>query len=221
MTKAFVLLSGGIDSAVCLQKAIREHRDVEAIHYDYGQQTETIERKNSEEQAESEGIPLHVINYRQVFKDFSEGTIEDQQYDKEYTENDGHSVGYVPQRNLHLLVTAAAVAEHNTKNGREIILYHGAQQNDEEDYPDCRPAFMKSAAQAVNRSTDQHEVRIETPIIDLSKEEVLRMGESLGVNWALTFSCYNDQDGEPCGECPACIERKQAFDKVEITDPIM
>jgi len=80
---------------------------------------------------------------------------------------------------------------------------------------------MQAAEKAVNRSTDQHEIGIETPIIDLSKEDVLRLGDKLGVNWELTFSCYNDKEGKPCGECPACVERKEAFDKVEISDPVM
>jgi 7-cyano-7-deazaguanine synthase len=220
-TKAFVLLSGGIDSAVCLQKALNQHDEVEAIHFNYGQQTEEIERGNAQKQAEQAGIPLHVCDYRTVFKEFAEGTIEDKEYDRENTAEEGHSVGYVPQRNLHLLVTAAATAEHHTETGQKIVLYHGAQQGDEEDYPDCRPVFMQAAEKAVNRSTDQHEIGIETPIIDLSKEDVLRLGDKLGVNWELTFSCYNDKEGKPCGECPACVERKEAFDKVEISDPVM
>lgn len=220
-TKAFVLLSGGIDSAVCLQQALKEYREVEAIHFGYGQQTESIERKNAENQAEAAGIPLQVTDYRRVFKDFAVGTIEDKEYDRYQTTEEGHSVGYVPQRNLHFLVSAAAVAEHNSRTGKEIVLYHGAQNNDEADYPDCRPEFMEAAEDAVNLSTDQHRIRIETPIIDLSKKQVLELGEELGVDWSLTFSCYNDQDGEPCGECPACIERREAFNNVEIEDPVM
>jgi 7-cyano-7-deazaguanine synthase len=121
-SKAFVLLSGGIDSAVCLQKALKNHEDVEAIHFNYGQQTEEIERSNAQEQAKRADIPLHISDYRTVFKEFAEGTIEDKEYDSGKTEEEGHSVGYVPQRNLHLLVTAAATAEHNTETGQEIAL---------------------------------------------------------------------------------------------------
>lgn len=218
--KAFVLLSGGIDSAVCLQKALNTHDDVEALHVNYGQQTEDIERSNAKEQADHAGIPLHVSDYRTVFKNFAEGLIEDKEYDSEHTTEEGHSVGYVPQRNLHLLTTAAATAEYNTETGREIVLYHGAQRGDAEDYPDCRPVFIEAAQNAINRSTDQHDVRVETPIIDLPKEEVLRLGEELGVNWELTFSCYNDRDGTPCGECPACLERQEAFSEAGLADPV-
>ncbi|WP_135822370.1 7-cyano-7-deazaguanine synthase [Halostella litorea] len=219
--KAFVLLSGGIDSAVCLQTALDRHDDVEAIHFDYGQQTEAIERSNAEEQASRAGIPVHISDYRTVFGDFAEGTIEDKSYDSDTTEREGHSVGYVPQRNLHLLTTAAATAEHNTETGREIVLYHGAQQGDGEEYPDCRPEFVQAATEAINRSTDQHEIDIETPIIDHTKADVLRLGEELGVNWELTFSCYNDEDGTPCGDCPACLERKEAFAEVDVADPVL
>lgn len=218
--RAFVLLSGGIDSAVCLRKALEEHDVVEAIHIDYGQQTESIERENAEKQAERLDVPLHTCDYRTVFKKFAEGTIEDKEYDREHTTEEGHSVGYVPQRNLHFLTTAAAVAEHNSEAGERIVLYQGAQQNDEADYPDCRPVFIESAENAINRSTNQHEIRIKTPIIDFSKEEVLHLGERLGVDWMLTFSCYNDKEGKPCGECPACIERREAFAEAGISDPI-
>lgn len=220
MTKAFVLLSGGIDSAVCLKKAINIYGDVDAIHFDYGQQTGNIEQRNAEKQTVAEGVPLHVTNYRQVFKQFAEGTIKDKEYESSHTTEEGHSVGYVPQRNLHLLVSAAAIAEHNSETGQEIVLYHGAQNNDEANYPDCRPEFIDAAQKAVNRSTDQHRIRIKTPLIDLSNAEVIEMGEELGVDWSLTFSCYNDTEGEPCGECPACLEREEAFDSVNVNDPL-
>lgn len=219
-TKAFVLLSGGIDSAVCLKKASEEHDSVAAIHIDYGQQTEDIERANAEKQANGLGISLYTSNYRAVFSEFAEGTIEDKEYDREHTTDDDHSVGYVPQRNLHFLTTAAAVAEHNSVTGEDIVLYHGAQQNDGEDYPDCRPSFLEAAENAINRSTYQHTIRINTPIINHSKSEVLQLGERLGVDWELTFSCYNDKEGDPCGECPACIEREEAFEEAGVPDPL-
>ena len=219
-TRAFVLLSGGIDSAVCLQQALDAHDDVAAVHFDYGQQTEAIERSNAERQTERAGIPLHVCDYRSVFSGFAAGTIEDKSYDSDRTADAGHSVGYVPQRNLHFLVTAAATAEHHTDTGRPIALYHGAQAGDEAEYPDCRPAFVEAATAAVDRSTDQHDIDVETPILDLSKAEVLRLGEDLGVDWELTFSCYNDRDGRPCGECPACLERAAAFAEAGIDDPV-
>ena len=219
-SKAFVLLSGGIDSAVCLKQAFEDHNGVEAIHIDYGQQTEEIERTNAEKQAERHDIPLHTCNYRTVFAEFAEGTIEDKEYDRDHTTEESHSVGYVPQRNLHFLTTAAAVAEHNSESGDALTLYHGAQQNDAEDYPDCRPVFIEAAENAINQSTYQHTIEITTPIIDHSKPEILRLGDRLGVDWELTFSCYNDVNGEPCGECPACIEREEAFAEAGISDPV-
>jgi 7-cyano-7-deazaguanine synthase len=220
-TKAFVLLSGGIDSAVCLQLALSEHDDVEAIHYNYGQQTVQREQENARHQAQNSDIPFHVVDYRDVFRNFAEGTIQDQSYDSNTVSQQGHSVGYVPQRNLHLLVSGAAVAEHHTSVGRDIVLYIGAQQNDAADYPDCRPEFIDAAEQAINRSTEQHQVTVKAPIINVSKTDVIDLGEELGVDWSLTFSCYNDTDGLPCGECPACIEREEAFNEAGIEDPTL
>lgn len=219
MSKAFVLLSGGIDSAVCLEQALKNFSDVEAVHFDYGQQTENIERRNAEAQCREDDIPLHVVDYRDVFRNFAEGTIRDKEYDSENLSREGHSVGYVPQRNLHLLTSAGALAEYHTDE-EEIILYIGAQANDSEDYPDCRPKFLSSAEKALNKGTDQHNFEIRAPLIELSKPEVLRKGEEMGVDWEKTFSCYNDDNGKPCGECPACIERKEAFDQVDFEDHV-
>lgn len=218
--KAFVLLSGGIDSAVCLHHAVQHYDDVAAIHYDYGQQTEPIEGRNAQHQAADTDVPLYTLDYRGVFANFAEGTIEDKTYDRARTVDDGHSVGYVPQRNLHLLVTAAAVAEHHTTAGRSIVLYHGAQAGDAADYPDCRPAFIDAAERAIAASTDQHEITVKTPLLDRSKAGVIALGQELGVNWERTFSCYNDWNGQPCGQCPACLERREAFEQAGIDDPI-
>lgn len=220
MTRAFVLLSGGIDSAVCLQEALSRHERVAAVHFEYGQQTGAIERRNAEQQASRVGIDLHVCDYRAVFERFAEGTVEDKGYDRDHVEEDGHSVGYIPQRNLHFLTTAAAIAEHHTSTGEDIVLYYGAQSNDEDSYPDCRPEFISAAQLAVNRSTDQHQFSVEAPLLDFSKVEIVHRGEELGVDWALTFSCYNDDEGSPCGECPACLERSEAFEAAGIIDPV-
>jgi 7-cyano-7-deazaguanine synthase len=219
VTKAVVLLSGGIDSAVCLQKALQQHSDVEAIHFDYGQQTEHIERRNAQKQSSENDIELHIIDYRDVFSNFAEGTIRDKEYDSNKTVEDEHSVGYVPQRNLHLLTSAAATAEHHTETGEDIVLYIGVQGGDAEDYPDCRPEFIELAEETINQATEQHEFVIESPLIPKSKKEVLELGEEIGTDWELTFSCYNDDDGKPCGECPACLERGKAFEKVNFADP--
>lgn len=220
MTKALVLLSGGIDSAVCLQEALQKYSDVDAIHFDYGQQTERIERRNAEKQCSENNVDLHIVDYRDMFSNFAEGTIRDKEYDTDNTVEDEHSVGYVPQRNLHLLTSSAATAEHHAKTGEDIVLYIGVQGGDTEDYPDCRPEFIELAEETINRATDQHEIEIKAPIIDQNKLGVLELGKKLGVDWSLTFSCYNDKNGNPCEECPACLERKEAFSKVNFNDPL-
>ncbi|MFB6158673.1 MAG: 7-cyano-7-deazaguanine synthase [Candidatus Nanohalobium sp.] len=220
MTKALVLLSGGIDSAVCLRKALQQHSEVEAIHFDYGQQTEHIERRNAQKQCREKDVELEIVDYRDVFSNFAEGTVRDKEYNSSNTVEDEHSVGYVPQRNLHLLTSAAAKAEHHSETGEEIFLYIGVQSGDAGDYPDCRPEFMELAEKTINQATEQHEFNIETPLISRSKEEVLELGQELGVTWELTFSCYNDENENPCGECPACIEREEAFQKIDFDDPI-
>lgn len=144
------------------------------------------------EQTEQVDIPLHTLDYSGVFTHFAEGTIDDKTYDRDQTVDDGHSVGYVSQRNLYFLVTATAVAEHNMTSGRPIVLYYGVQASDATDYPDCHPAFIKVAEQAIAQSTNQYEISVEAPLLIRLKEEVLALGQELGVNCEQTFSCHND-----------------------------
>lgn len=114
--KVFVLLSGGIDSSVCLQIALDKYSDVSGVHFDYGQQTNSIERDNVEKQAEKNNIELYIIDYRDVFRNFAEGTIKNKEYSRDKVVEEDHSVGYVPQRNLHFLTSAAAIAEKKHTN---------------------------------------------------------------------------------------------------------
>lgn len=223
---AVVLMSGGIDSAVCMGIACQSHDWVIPVHFNYGQQTFDLEKRMAARQAhnfhklyDSKVYTLQVIDYRQVFSHFAQGVANPDKDFDHLNEEDGRSSGYVPVRNLHLIATGAAIAD---VEGATHV-YHGAQGGDAADYPDCRPEFMHKAAGAIGKSVpDSQELNLRTPLIHQSKVEVLEMGDEVGVEWQATYSCYREtewRDPEPCGECPACLERTEAFEEAGLEDP--
>lgn len=227
--KAVVLLSGGIDSATCMAKACQEFGSVLPVHVQYGQQTADMEYEMAEAQRDhlNRAYPavhvesMEVVDYSNVFGHFAEGVADEGKDFSHMTESDGRSSGYVPMRNLHLIATAAAFAD---VEGADSV-FHGAQGGDQADYPDCRQGFMDSAAGAISKSLPSNQsLDLRIPLIHLTKPEVIRMGQSLGVDFELTYSCYTEVRSittpEPCGECPACEERREAFREAGIVDPV-
>lgn len=229
---AIVLLSGGIDSATCLAIAAYEFDRVVPVHYNYGQQTASLEHNMAANQRahiasvyeDTEIEDVRVVDYSNVFRHFAQGVAGDRDSfvteSGELEEDDGRSTGYVPMRNLHLIGTGAAIADVESADA----VFHGAQGGDEESYPDCRPEFMDAIAGAVNKSlADDDYVDVRVPLLHFSKEEVIQAGTAHGVEWRFTYSCYEEVDNirspEPCGECPACVEREEAFEAAGLTDP--
>lgn len=227
MSSAVVLLSGGIDSSVCLALAAEAHDIVQPVHIHYGQQTQDVEAFRASCQRDhmvtvyeyTDILSLEVIDCQGVFSHFSGGVAEDGKDFSHLTEDDGRSSGYVPMRNLLFISMAAARADFKDHD----YVYHGAQGGDEADYPDCRPKFLKAAQKAVHHSLPEGEsVILKTPLIDKTKTEVVELADEKNVDFKFTYSCYSDtsvMDPDPCGECPACLERTEAFEKAGIEDP--
>ena len=228
---AVVLVSGGIDSAACLGIACQEYETVVPIHLYYGQQTGPMEREMASRQVthfsqmyegETEVRGLNILDYTGIFSHFPDGVADP---DKEFghlVEDDGRSSGYVPMRNLHLIATGAGVADYT---GAQAV-YIGVQAGDEPDYPDCRWQFIAAAQNAVNNSIpDGQEILVASPLQNMSKVEVIRYADELGVDFRWTYSCYAGADERgfagPCGDCPACHERIEAFNEADIEDPHM
>lgn len=225
---AVVLLSGGIDSATCLGLAIDEYDEIQPVFYDYGQQTLEVERRNAhrltawaEEETEVEVHGLKEIDYQGVFGHFAEGVADPDQEFSHMVEEDGRSSGYVPMRNLHLIASGAGVADHEDHDA----VFHGAQMGDSADYPDCRPQFARAVQQAVAESLpDEQVIEVRTPLIHMGKTEVIETATQLGVPLEYTYSCYDEsgvEDLDPCGKCPACEERVEAFAEAGLEDPIL
>ena len=219
-TNAVVLLSGGLDSATVLAMALAKGHRVFALSFDYGQrsQAETIAAKRLTE-------VLPVTEHRIMKIDLSQfggSALTDTDIavpNAEDTIAGDIPVTYVPARNTVFLSMALAWAE--VVEARDI--YIGVNAVDYSGYPDCRPeyvaAFESMANLATKAGVEGHPLRIHTPLIDLSKSEIITAGTKLNVPYAITVSCYQANDeGEACGRCDSCEIRRAGFEAAGTPD---
>jgi 7-cyano-7-deazaguanine synthase len=211
--KAYVLLSGGLDSTVCLYLANRQAQQVVACSVDYEQRhkTEIMFAKASCAQL---GIPhkiLPVPNLPTSMLTDKSAAVPDISYD----EIQGVSPTYVPFRNGLLLSRLAAEAQA----GDGDAIYFGAHSEDAANwaYPDCTPEFIGSMANAIYIGT-YHQVRLITPLQWMMKTDIVKLGYSINVDFGLTWSCYKGGQ-KHCGVCPTCRSRRQAFIDADVFDP--
>ena len=215
--QCIVLLSGGLDSATILNIAL-ENYDVTALIFDYGQRHK-FEISAAKKIAKKADIPIKLIisDLGQFGKSALTDNIEvpkNQDIGKEIP------ITYVPVRNTIFLSYALALAEVN--NIFDIFI--GVNALDYSGYPDCRPEFIEAFEKMANEGTKfsqgKQKIRIHTPLINLTKAQIISEGTKLNVNYALTHSCYDPSiDGLSCGECDACILRKEGFKSAGIYDP--
>lgn len=215
---AVVLLSGGLDSATCLAMARAQGLVCHALTVDYGQ------RHQAEMQAAARlAVSLGAAQHRVVRVDLAGmggSALTDAGIDVPEQAGTGVPVTYVPARNTVMLSIALAWAE--VLDARHIFI--GVNAVDYSGYPDCRPAFIEQferlAALATSAATEQgHTVRIQAPLIALTKAEIIRQGSALGVDYAATVTCYQaDADGQACGRCDACRLRRQGFAEAGVSD---
>jgi len=216
--KSVVLLSGGLDSATVLAQAVKDSEEVIAVHFSYHQPTEKIELEKAISLAIHYDVKLVIKDIHNVI---AKGglTEEGKDFASNPVEESGVSAGYVAFRNLLLLTIAAGVGASRWKEG-EIGVWIGAQATDKSAYADCRFDFLKAANRALDLSTDTQTIHLLVPLLMLTKEEVLKKALQLKVPLELTYSCYRPVDGEICGSCSACLERREAFEKLGVEDPV-
>ena len=217
MKSAVVLVSGGLDSATVLAMAHAAGWRCHALSVDYGQ------RHRAELAAAAQvARSLGAVEHRVVHLDlgvFGGSALTDHSIAVPALPTQGIPITYVPARNTIFLALALAHAE---VTGSDAI-FTGANALDYSGYPDCRPEFMaafeKLANLATKRAVEGAPIAIEAPIIRMSKEEIVRRGHELGVDFALTVSCYNaDAAGRACAHCDACRLRRAGFEKAGIPD---
>jgi 7-cyano-7-deazaguanine synthase len=219
---AVVLVSGGLDSATCLAIARADGFRCHALSFRYGQ-------RHHAELAAAERVARHLgaVEHRVMSIDlaaFGGSALTDAAIDVPLDGASGSSsipVTYVPARNTVFLSFALAWAE--VLDAHDI--YIGVNAVDYSGYPDCRPEFIAAFERMANLATragvEQREgLRIRTPLIDLSKADIVRRGAALGVDYAMTVSCYQaDAQGAACGRCDSCRLRRAGFEAAGVPDP--
>jgi 7-cyano-7-deazaguanine synthase len=216
--RAVVLLSGGLDSATVLAIAASDGWRCHALSVDYGQR-HRAELDAAARVAKALGAAEHRIA-RVDLGVFGGSALTDPAIAVPHAPSEGIPVTYVPARNTVFLALALAHAEVVEADA----IFTGANAVDYSGYPDCRPeflaAFERLANLATKRAVEGHPIAIEAPIVDMTKAEIVRRGLALGVDYALTVSCYEaDAEGRACGACDACRFRREGFRAAGVSDP--
>lgn len=220
-SRAIVLLSGGMDSAVCAALAVRDF-EAAALHVSYGQRTQERERQSFLAICQRLRIHDKLMVRNEALRLIGGSALTDDSIavpDAESVgpENVGHTipVTYVPFRNAHFLAVAVSWAE---VLGAEKV-YIGAVEPDSSGYPDCRPAYYQAFNEVIKAGTKEGKIEIVTPLIAMRKAEIVSLGLELGAPFDLTWSCYNRED-QACGVCDSCVLRLRAFAAAGTRDPI-
>ena len=219
MSKAVILLSGGLDSTTVLAIAKSQGYDCYALSFDYGQKQRS-ELDSSISIAKKSNVTEHRI-MKISLSDIGGSALTDQSIDvPKYSESDEIPITYVPARNTIFLSFALAWAE--VVDCQTIFI--GVNALDYSGYPDCRPEFIEAFENMANLATKQSvegdRIQIKTPLISMTKAEIIKKGLGLGVDYSETTSCYDANTlGEACGKCDACVLRKIGFENANVQDP--
>lgn len=219
MKKAVILLSGGLDSTTCLAYAQSKQFDCYALSFSYGQK-HNVELTAAKKIADHFKTPHKIFNLD--ISQFGGSSLTSAEMNiPDYDEKNIHiPTTYVPARNTIFLSIALAWAE--VLSAKDIFI--GVSAVDYSGYPDCRPeyisAFQKVANLATKIGVEENGMHIHTPLIHLSKAETIKLGFDLGVDYAVTISCYQaNENGDACGKCASCGLRKKGFLAANVPDP--
>ncbi|MEZ5343938.1 MAG: 7-cyano-7-deazaguanine synthase QueC [Pyrinomonadaceae bacterium] len=212
------LVSGGMDSCVTAAIAGSENDSLAFLHISYGQLTEERERKAFNDIADFYGVEKRLDISIEHLAKIGGSSLTDKSISVTDAdlESDEIPTSYVPFRNANMLAIAASWAEVLGANR----IYVGAVAEDSSGYPDCRPEFFEAFEKTIETGTrPETKIRIITPIIDLSKAEIIKKGRELGAPIHLSWSCYRNGD-LACGTCDSCALRLRGFRQAGISDPI-
>ncbi len=218
--KAVILVSGGLDSATVLAMAKEQGFDCYALGFDYGQR-HRAELAAAIRVSEALGVVEHKVIQLDLSSiggsALTDNAIEVPEYDDDAK---GIPVTYVPARNTVFLSIALGWAE--VLGAKDIFI--GVNAVDYSGYPDCRPDYISAYETMANLATkagvEGNTLRIRTPLIDLTKAEIIQQGMRLGVDYSLTVSCYQaNEAGEACGKCDSCYLRQEGFKAASVSDP--
>jgi 7-cyano-7-deazaguanine synthase len=217
--RAVLCLSGGMDSSVCAALAARNY-DVFAVHFSYGQRTEARELRSAQEVARLVGVKELLHLKIDLFRRIGGSALTDTAIavpvaGDETAIGNEVPVTYVPFRNAHFISAAVSWAE---VLGAETV-FIGAVEQDSSGYPDCRPAYYDAFNQLIKMGTKDGQIRVVTPLIEMRKSEIVRLGVELGAPFHVSWSCYSGET-KACGVCESCVLRLRAFREAGAVDPI-
>src|SRR5437870_1291852 len=215
--KAVVLMSGGMDSGVTAAIA-RQNYDIAALHASYGQPTERRELQSFQALADHFGVVKRLAVKLDHFRAIGGSSLTDSNLEIHDANLESREIPntYVPFRNAHFLSIATSWAE--VLGARKIFI--GAVWEDSSGYPDCRPEYYDAFNKVIRAGTrPTTNIKIETPLIHLSKRDIVKRGVELNAPFQLTWSCYRDSD-VACGVCDSCALRLRAFQQAGVEDPI-
>ena len=230
MKKALVLLSGGLDSTTCLAVAQRDGFELTTLTFDYGQR-HAVELEAAKKVADHYQVSRQLVVPLPFFREIggsaltSDTAVPKSRTPDEMNGSDADTeesipVTYVPARNLVFLSIAIGTAEVIGADD----LYIGVNALDYSGYPDCRPDFIqqfeKTARLATRTGVVEGNLKIRTPLLNLSKAEIVSLGLELGAPLEFTHSCYDPVDSVSCGACDSCILRLNGFKSAGASDPI-
>jgi 7-cyano-7-deazaguanine synthase len=217
-SRAIILVSGGMDSCVSAAMANAENDEVAFLHISYGQRTETRERRAFNDIADFYGVKDRLDVSIEYLAKIGGSSLTDASMDVTEADLESNEIptSYVPFRNANMLAIATSWAEVIGASS----IYIGAVAEDSSGYPDCRPEFYEAFQQTINTGTKPDtNIQIRTPIIDLTKAEIVEKGIELDAPLHLTWSCYRSED-LACGTCDSCALRLRGFEQAGVEDPI-
>ena len=209
-----------MDSCVCAALAARDY-DAYALHCSYGQRTEEKEAEAAHGVADRLGFHDFLRLRLDLFRRIGGSALTDMRIEVPEAPKDGAAIGaeipvtYVPFRNAHFLSAAVSWAE--VLGAKTVFI--GAVEQDSSGYPDCRPAYYQAFQELIRTGTREGSIEIVTPLIDMNKAQIVRLGLECNAPLDLTWSCYREEQ-EPCGACESCVLRLRAFAAAGVPDPI-
>jgi len=215
---SIVLVSGGMDSCVTAAIAKAETEEIALLHVSYGQRTQKRERKAFADIADFYGVEKRLAVSIEYLAKIGGSSLTDKNMEvaEANLESTEIPTSYVPFRNANMLSIAASWAEVVGANR----IYIGAVSEDSSGYPDCRPEFYAAFEKAIDAGTKpETRIEIRTPVIHLSKAEIVQKGLELNAPLHLSWSCYRNED-LACGTCDSCALRRRGFARAGAVDPI-